>query len=1138
MQSKTTQNRIGGVLRQSLLILGLICLISSSLTAQQYINGNLSTGATSSNGQAAPAGFNWSEVQLGNNSAGFSASIANNFALADDFTVPAGTWSLSKITFFAYSTGYAGTTSPFTDVRVRIFNTDPSVGNPTPVFGDLTTNRLAASSSANLYRIFNATPGTTRQIWKIEANVSTVLTAGTYWVEWQVGNALASNFTPPSTIVGAVTQPGYNSKQHDITPNTWATVLDGTNAMDQHFIIDYATSACTGTPAPGNTIAAVTSTCPGIPFLLSLQNQTPGSGITYQWQSSPDNVTYTNIAGANSNTYTTSLSSTTWYRCVVSCSGNNGNSTPVQVALTPPSGCYCSSNATINEDEDISRVVIGSLDNSSSCGTLAPGFGSIPNQYSNYSSGTGAPAPGIIVRGGTNPLSITIDTCNTFMGLTYRNSCAVWIDYNQNGNFEATERVYVSATATQGPHTETGNVFIPSTALLGNTLMRVVNVETNFPNTIQPCGTYAYGETEDYLVNIRNCVTVSVATQPSNVTTQCGSTVSFSTTLNGDNPNYQWQQKTTSPSSPWTNLTNGGMFSGATTGTLSITGVTSAMNGYQYRVVFTGSCTDTDFTDSATLTVTNLVATVNPTTATVCNGSSQALSITNNTSASITASQSSGPIAVIIPDDTPTGIVTSPINLSGIPAGAVVSNISVTFNINHTYVGDLDINLIAPNGQNLNLVASLDGGTGGNATANFTNTVISSTSTIAISGSPAPRTGIFAADKRTGFGPTGNLQTATDWPALFTTLNGDWKLALSDVGPQDIGTLTSWSVSITYSSPVLASGTWAPTTALFTDAGLTIPYTGSAVNTVYAAPTTSTTYTVTVVTNLCTSGPLAIPVTVANPVGTVSAVSNTSACQGQTITFNAAASAGNPLAYQWEVSTNGGTSYTAIANGGVYSGATTNTLTITGVTPSLNGHLYRLVVSVPSCNSSVTSNAGILTVNANPVVTVSAAPFTQLYPGLETAIKANVTPSSALTTYQWLLNGVAIPGATASTYIANIDGLGEYTVAVNDPNACAAISSNSVTITDSANTALFVYPNPNTGVFQVRYNNKNDGVSNPRFVTIYDSKGARVYRKSFTVNAPFGKMDIDMRRFSKGVYFIELNGASGERLQSERVIVY
>ena len=65
------------------------------------------------------------------------------------------------------------------------------------------------------------------------------------------------------------------------------------------------------------------------------------------------------------------------------------------------------------------------------------------------------------------------------------------------------------------------------------------------------------------------------------------------------------------------------------------------------------------------------------------------------------------------------------------------------FNIAHTWVGDLDINLIAPNGANMNLVGSLNNGTGGNGTANFTNTVISSTGTTIISGAAAPRTGTF-----------------------------------------------------------------------------------------------------------------------------------------------------------------------------------------------------------------------------------------------------------------------------------------------------------------------------------------------------------------------------------------------------------
>lgn len=64
----------------------------------------------------------------------------------------------------------------------------------------------------------------------------------------------------------------------------------------------------------------------------------------------------------------------------------------------------------------------------------------------------------------------------------------------------------LSAAGTQGPHTKTGNAFIPATALLGTTLMRVVNVETGNPNGINPCGTYTWGETEDYLVTIRACV--------------------------------------------------------------------------------------------------------------------------------------------------------------------------------------------------------------------------------------------------------------------------------------------------------------------------------------------------------------------------------------------------------------------------------------------------------------------------------------------------------------------------------------------------------------------------------------------------------------------------------------------------------
>ncbi len=1142
MQSKTTLKRISRFFLQALMILGLFFSFSSTLNAQQYINGNLSTGVNSSNGVAAPAGSTWSEVQVGNINAGFGANIAAQLTLADNFQV-LGTWTVTKFTFFAYSTGYAGPTSPFEDLRFQIFNTDPSVGAPVPVFGDLTTNRLTATSSANMYRIFNATPGTTRQIWKIEATIpATVLTSGNYWVEWELGvtAGLTSNFTPPSTVVGSATQPGNNSKQHDLAANTWAPVVDGTNAQDQYFLIDYTTPDCTGTPDPGAALASPSAVCPGVPFTVSTSTPVGGGGITYQWQSSTDGVSFTDIPGATNATYNSSLTTNSlWFQLVVNCTitGNSGTSTPVQVALTPPSGCYCTTSVAGSvADEDIFHVTIGTLDNASDCNTLAPGFGSIQNRYSNYAV-TGGPT-GVIVKG-SNPISVRVGTC----GGNFTNSVAVFIDANQNGVFEPEEKVYVSGAGTLGPHTETGNAILPSTALLGQTLMRVVNVETGAPATITACGAYNWGETEDYFVTIRECVPVSVVDDPVDATADCGGDASFNVTLTGDNPAFQWERRL-SPTDPWTLVTNGGQFSGAGTSTLNITGISDNLSGNQFRVIFTGSCTGPDFTAAATLTVSPMQAGITPNPVEVCsNATSQAISITNLSSSSVTNSVSSAagaPYPITIPDATPAGIVTPAITLPALPAGAVVTNMSVTFNITHTWVGDLDINLIAPNGQNMNLVGSLNNGTGGNGTDNFTNTVISSTSTNLISGAAAPRTGTFAAERRDGYGPTGNTQTAatTNWSDLLTQVDGDWKLAIADFAGGDEGPITSWSISITYTIPVGASGTWAPTTGLFLDAGLTQPYTGSAVNTVYVAPPATGTapeYTVTVQTPLCTSPPLTFPVIRAEPLGNISDPADATGCTTGTVSFTADADAGGPLSYQWQESSDGGATYLDVTDGGVYSGTNTNTLTLTNPALSMDGYLYRVIISVNACATSATSNAAELTVKENSSISIAAAPFTSLYPGLQTNLTATITPSGG-GTYTWYLNGTPVQGATDATHIVDIDGLGVYTADVIDANGCLA-SSNSVTIIDSANTNLFIYPNPNTGIFQVRFYDKANGTTTARTVNIYDSKGSRVFSKPFDNILGFQRMDINLSGNPGGTYFVEVVDKANVRLQSGKVVI-
>ena len=248
MQSKITFNYLRRVIKSATLAVIFLSLFTGLATAQTYVNGPLSTGATSSDGSAAPAGYTWSEVQNPNTSAGYGANIDAGLTLIDNFTV-IGAWNLTQASFFAYSTG---NTTTFDRVFVRIYNSDPSVGNPTPVFGDLTTNRYASSTEAMMYRMFNGTPGTTRKIWRINANVSISLPAGQYWIEWQVGTVTpnASNFSPPCTITGVATQPGWDAKQRDIAGNAITAIVDGGGPQDFPFILSYTTGACSGTPTP------------------------------------------------------------------------------------------------------------------------------------------------------------------------------------------------------------------------------------------------------------------------------------------------------------------------------------------------------------------------------------------------------------------------------------------------------------------------------------------------------------------------------------------------------------------------------------------------------------------------------------------------------------------------------------------------------------------------------------------------------------------------------------------------------------------------------------------------------------------------------------------------------------------------
>ncbi|HRW84441.1 MAG TPA: DUF2341 domain-containing protein [Bacteroidales bacterium] len=88
-------------------------------------------------------------------------------------------------------------------------------------------------------------------------------------------------------------------------------------------------------------------------------------------------------------------------------------------------------------------------------------------------------------------------------------------------------------------------------------------------------------------------------------------------------------------------------------------------------------------------------------------------------------------------------------------------------------------------------------------------------------------------------------------------------------------------------------------------------------------------------------------------------VSHPSDFTGCNATFSVVASGVEPLSYRWQEDDGGG--FADLADGGLYSGTGTADLVITGATISMNGYLYRCVVTDGNSNT-YTSNSATLTV--------------------------------------------------------------------------------------------------------------------------------------------------------------------------------
>ncbi len=226
------------------------------------------------------------------------------------------------------------------------------------------------------------------------------------------------------------------------------------------------------------------NTNPAINTTVNFFDNSTNVPTSWSWTFSPNTITYmggTNSASQNPQVqfnalgqYTVSLTATNSY-------GSDPEIKTNYINVVPFSYCIPTYTYGTTDGDYISLVQLGSINNAT---------GAAPSPY--YTDYTSLSTSLL-----TNSAYGVTVSAGTYASL---NNISVWIDYNQNGVFDAAEKLG-NVTLGAMPATGTINFTVPSAAASGTTRMRVREVYNN--TAMDPCTNESYGETEDYTVMIQ-----------------------------------------------------------------------------------------------------------------------------------------------------------------------------------------------------------------------------------------------------------------------------------------------------------------------------------------------------------------------------------------------------------------------------------------------------------------------------------------------------------------------------------------------------------------------------------------------------------------------------------------------------------
>jgi len=244
-----------------------------------------------------------------------------------------------------------------------------------------------------------------------------------------------------------------------------------------------ANISCYSNTVPPVAAFTASSTSPAINSTVSFTDQSTDIPTSWAWSISPNTFTYVGGTAAGSQNPQVQFTSIGLYTVALTATNAFGSNTLTRTNyINAVLSTYCipTYSSGTSAGDYITLVQLGAINN-------ATGASSSP-YFTYYNSLSTDLTLG-------NAYTVTLSPGTYSSG----NNISVWIDYNQNGVFETAEKLG-NVNAPPTPATSTISFTVPASATSGTTRMRVREVWNN--SNFEPCGSYSYGETEDYNINI------------------------------------------------------------------------------------------------------------------------------------------------------------------------------------------------------------------------------------------------------------------------------------------------------------------------------------------------------------------------------------------------------------------------------------------------------------------------------------------------------------------------------------------------------------------------------------------------------------------------------------------------------------